>query len=353
MSKKRCILSAITICLLFFMGLVPIESLFKKQANASEGKPIELSLNLVFPSTHPRWEGRMKVWVDNMEKATGGRIKIVPHFAASLAPFKEAYNAAATGLADMTEAFIPMSPGRFPLSTVTEITPIGKSTSKPSRMTWDLYQAFPEIQKEFPEVKVLVLKTFAAYRLLTKKPVRKLEDLKGMKIASDSPWAVKRLNKLGATGVAMSFGEIFLALQKGVIDGVTSPETAGIGRRFFDHTKYAIDVNLAGYYPLIVAMNKTKWDSLPNDIKEQIDSVCGAKAADFFDGVSIGSEEKARARSVKEFGVEYIPLSAGELARWAEIDKEVQFEWVEKMEAKNLPGRKVLNKLNGLLDSYQ
>ena len=81
-------------------------------------------------------------------------------------------------------------------------------------------------------------------------------------------------------------------------------------------------------------MNKSKWNSLPNDIKEQIDSVCGAKAADFFDGVSIGSEEKARARSVKEFGVEYIPLNAGELARWAEIDKEVQSEWVEKMEAK-------------------
>lgn len=318
----------------------------------AEEEPIELSLNLVFPSTHPRWGGRMKVWVENMEKATDGRIKIVPHFACSLAPFKDAYNAAADGLADMTEAFIPMSAGRFPLATVTEVTPIDKSTTQSSRTLWELYTSFPKIQKEFSDVKVLVLKTFTAYRLMTKKPVKKLEDLKGMKVASDSPWAVKRLNALGATGVAMPFSEIFMALQKGVVDGVTSPETAGLGRRFFDHAKHVTDVNLAGYYPLIVAMNLNTWERLPKDIQNEIEGVCGASAAGFFDNVAVSSEEEARKKSIEGLGVTYYQLSSKEMARWAAIDKKIQRDWIDKMEEDGLPGKKVMSRLNELLKAY-
>ena len=156
----------------------------------SQDKPIELTLNLVFPSTHPRWKG-FNEWLQKIEAATGNRIKFVPYFASSLAPFQEAYDAAVTGLADMTEAFIPMSPGRFGLGTITEVTPIDKSTDYPSRILWQLYSTSPEFQKEFEEVKVIAIKTFPAYRRTTKKPVKRLEDLKGLKIASDSPWAVE------------------------------------------------------------------------------------------------------------------------------------------------------------------
>jgi TRAP-type transport system periplasmic protein len=333
---------------IFILSVLTFASGFVSHSYAQD-KPLELTLNLVFPSTHPRWEGRMKTWVESIEKASDNKIRIVPHFACVLAPFQEAYDAAATGLADISEAFIPMSVGRFNISTVTEVTPIDKITNKPSTVFWELYEAFPEMQKEFSDVKVLSLKTFTAYRLMTKKPVNTLEDLKGLKIASDSPWAVKRLNMLGATGVAMPFSEIFMALQKGVVDGVTSPESAAVGRRFFDHVKFVTDVNLAGYYPLIVAMNLSTWNKLPIDIQKKIEMVCGAEASNFFDSRGIGSEESARQKSISEFGVKYIQLKPEEMAKWATIDKAVQKEWIQSMESKGLPGEKIMVALAELI----
>nr|BFE96255.1 hypothetical protein GCM10020185_67910 [Pseudomonas brassicacearum subsp. brassicacearum] len=62
--------------------------------------------------------------------------------------------------------------------------------------------------------------------LYTKKPVRKLEDMKGMKIrVQGNPMFIETINAMGGNGIAMDTGEIFSALQTGVIDGAEKQPT--------------------------------------------------------------------------------------------------------------------------------
>lgn len=75
--------------------------------------------------------------------------------------------------------------------------------------------------------------------LYTKKPVRKIEDLKGMKIrVIGNPLFIDTLNAMGANGIAMDTGEIFSALQSGVIDGAENNSPTLLEHNHFRVAKY-------------------------------------------------------------------------------------------------------------------
>jgi tripartite ATP-independent transporter DctP family solute receptor len=99
--------------------------------------------------------------------------------------------------------------------------------------------------------------------LYTKKPVRKPDDLKGQKIRMmGNPLFVDTMNAMGGNGIAMGYGEVFTAIQTGVIDGAEnnppSLYTANhfkAGAKFYTQTNHLI-------IPEILVMSKVSWDKL-------------------------------------------------------------------------------------------
>jgi tripartite ATP-independent transporter DctP family solute receptor len=99
--------------------------------------------------------------------------------------------------------------------------------------------------------------------LYTKKPVRKPDDLKGQKIRMmGNPLFVDTMNAMGGNGIAMGYGEVFTAIQTGVIDGAEnnppSLYTANhfkAGAKFYTQTNHLI-------IPEILVMSKVAWDKL-------------------------------------------------------------------------------------------
>jgi len=99
--------------------------------------------------------------------------------------------------------------------------------------------------------------------LYTKKPVRKPEDLKGQKIRMmGNPLFVDTMNAMGGNGIAMGYGEVFTAIQTGVIDGAeNNPPTLytanhfKAGAKFYTQTHHLI-------IPEILVMSKVAWDKL-------------------------------------------------------------------------------------------
>ena len=99
--------------------------------------------------------------------------------------------------------------------------------------------------------------------LYTKKPVRKPEDLKGQKIRMmGNPLFVDTMNAMGGNGIAMGFGEVFTALQTGVVDGAEnnppsffSTNHFKAGAKFYTQTNHLI-------IPEILVMSKVTWDKL-------------------------------------------------------------------------------------------
>lgn len=99
--------------------------------------------------------------------------------------------------------------------------------------------------------------------LYTKKPVRKPEDLKGQKIRMmGNPLFVDTMNAMGGNGISMGFGEVFSAIQTGVVDGAENNPPSLLtanhfkaGAKFYTQTNHLI-------IPEILVMSKVAWDKL-------------------------------------------------------------------------------------------
>jgi tripartite ATP-independent transporter DctP family solute receptor len=102
-----------------------------------------------------------------------------------------------------------------------------------------------------------------ARSLYTKKAVRKPEDLKGQKVRMmGNPLFVDTMNAMGGNGISMGYGEVFTALQTGVIDGAeNNPPSLYTANHFKAGAKYYTQTNHL-IIPEILVMSKVSWDKL-------------------------------------------------------------------------------------------
>lgn len=101
--------------------------------------------------------------------------------------------------------------------------------------------------------------------LFTKKPVKNPADLKGMKIRMmGNPLFVDTMNAMGGNGISMGHGEVFSALQTGVVDGAENNEPTYVTNNYQTVAKY---YNLTGHLiiPEIFAFSKVSWNKLSKD----------------------------------------------------------------------------------------
>ncbi len=308
--------------------------------------PTELSLGLIVPPKHLRYLHVIEPWMKMIEEQTKGAVKINANFNMTLAPANQLFDATVKGLADISESYTFDPPGKFLMTNSLTMPETGFSTSiSASRALWHIYKTFPEMQKgEYKGVKLLWLHTTPAMKLMMKKkPVRSLEDLKGLKIAVSGDVGVKVARALGFAPVTMPTADIYVAQDKGVIDGHIRPSELLISRSFHEVTKYAINVDL-GHDLFFIAMNQNTFNKLPPDAQKVFDKLSGDWAVDFtgkeWDQFESDAENQAKAK-----GIEYISLSPQEMARWRKLLAPIQEEYAADLESKKLPGKKILEEL--------
>jgi len=315
-------------------------------------KPVELSLGLIVPPKHLRYLHVIEPWMKMIEERTKGAVKINPHFNMTLAPAAELFDATVSGLADISESYTFDPPGKFKMTESLMLPETGFKTSiSCSRAVWHLYKTFPEVKGEYKGVKLLWLHTTPAAKLmLKKKAVRSLEDLKGLKIAVTGP-GVKVAKALGFSPVTMPTADIYVAQDKGVIDGHIRPTELLVSRRYMEVTKYAVDVDL-GHDIFFIAMNQKTWDKLPPEVQKVFDQLSGDWAVDFT-GKEWDKFDKDAENQVKAKGIEYITLSSQEAARWRKLLVPIHEEYAADLEAKKLPGKKILEELKKIVKKVQ
>jgi tripartite ATP-independent transporter DctP family solute receptor len=102
--------------------------------------------------------------------------------------------------------------------------------------------------------------------LYTKKPVRTPADLAGQKVRMmGNPLFVDTMNAMGGNGIAMAYGEVFTALQTGVLDGAeNNPPSYFTANHYNTPAKYYAQTNHL-IIPEIFVMSKVAWDKLSKD----------------------------------------------------------------------------------------
>jgi len=113
-------------------------------------------------------------WGTELEKRTNGKVKMEYYPAEALGKMAEMYDLVVSGVADLSLHFTGATPGRFPVTDVCQIPFVTKPGTNIEMVAWQMYQKYPEIQKEYSDTKLLALVSSPTHSILTKKPVRKL-----------------------------------------------------------------------------------------------------------------------------------------------------------------------------------
>lgn len=110
------------------------------------------------------------------------------------------------------------------------------------------------------------------YRQLTNsvRPVQTPGDIRGLKIRTmENPMHLAAWKAMGANPSPMAFGELFSAMQQGVVDGQENPWGTIYLQNYFEVQKYATDTGHV-YSPFVLMISKIFWDKLPGDLQAVI-----------------------------------------------------------------------------------
>jgi len=306
-------------------------------------------IKLKFANYFPPPAGQSKIceeFIADVEKRTNGRVKIQYFAGGSLLKAPAIYNGIETGIADIGYAHVEYTPGRFPITGAGEL-PLGfPSAWVGSQVANDFYNEFKP--KEWDKVKVLWMNASNPSLIICKKPVRKLEDMKGLTIRA--PGMVgNTIKALGGTPAPTPMMEVYDAMAKGVIDGVNTPFETLRTFRFAEVVGYTTaNWQVGNVYTFYVAMNKNSYKKLPPDIKEIFDELCGEykeRYALMWNVIDFYGKWFA-----KKKGVEIIELSDAEAARWKEATAPVIENYVKEMVGKGHPETEVRGWIKYLRD---
>lgn len=327
--KRTVVLAAV--CALLFSAWLGAQPLW------AQGKAIELTYSIFFPAPHKNTILATQ-WAEEINKRTNGRVKISMFPGGTLTPADKCYDGVVKGLSDIGMSVVSYTRGRFPLTEVIDL-PLGyKNGLAATKLINAYYKKFKP--KEFDDTKVMYFHAHGPGILHTKKPVAKLEDLKGMKIRSTGTVA-KIVSALGAVPVAMPMPETYDALQKGIAEGVMCPVEALQGWKLGEVVK-STTLNYGSAYTIafFVVMNKDKWNSLPPDIQkiiEQVNEEWIEKTGRSWDEI-----DKSGMEFTKRLGNQVIALSKKEDERWVKAVRPVFDDYVKAMKEKGLPGEEAL-----------
>jgi len=307
-------------------------------ACSSEKHLRQLAFTGALPS-HDKLSQVLEQWCGDLEKRSAGKIKTDFYPGGILTPAPQLFDSVTTGIADIGFGPMGVTPGRFPLTEILEL-PLGiQNAFMMTRLSNDFFRTFRP--KEFDSVKVLFFMSASPGLLHTKKPVRSLEDLNGMKIRCLGGSASRVLKALGAVPIVISTGDTYDALRKGIVDGVVaawdSLETLKWGEVLpYTTLSYHAAVGAPGF----VVMNRGAWEGLTPEQQDIID----AMSDEYAEKLSKIWDEKDRA-TIKKWSEKNhlsIYLSEEEERRWEKAVSPLYEIFVMEKSARGLDAAEAL-----------
>lgn len=283
------------------------------------------------------------LFLDDIESRSGGKVKFERYSMGSLIPATREAEAVGKGMADIAMVLSSFTYNRLPLIHVTAlpgvISPL--ETHGPNVVELAKMQA---IQEDFAEDNLVLLAVHGGDpgALISKKPIRKMDELKGLKIFAHGPDEARTLANLGAVGVGLTTPEAYEALERGTIDAVNLPPLAHKVFRIYEVGKYYTEFPLYTS-TLFIMMNRKSWLALPDDIKAIFKQRAAEEPQKFIENYHIEYKEVFK-QIFPKAGLEVIKMPASDLAKITQAAMPVWEIWAKKQEKAGKPGREVLNR---------
>ena len=319
---------------------------------ASSEKVIVLKFSDPSPHGSTRTLSLVK-WGKELEKRSNGRLKFQWYWSQSLCKARDTLDAVAGGLTDAgMSGVMGYHPSKLPRWQMVELPMLcGSDIRAHGKVRKEMYFTIPEMKKEYDSTGVRPM-VFGAYEptvLFSKKPIRKLEDFKGMRIGSKGDLA-KFVAAAGGIPVSLTSYEAYEALQKGTVDAFAGQVTTMMGFKIPEVVKY---LNLAPlmHYCHQLIINPGVYNKLPADLKKVIDN-----GWDLYLQIEADALDRDRGRDIKimhdKYGMEIFTPSPEEFARWEKVALPIKKDWVKKMKKRGIDGQRLLDTYERLYNKY-
>ena len=305
---------------------------------------VKLSYSVFFPPSHIQCK-TAQTWANEINKRTNGKVEITIYPAGTLTKAPQCYEGVVSGVSDIGMSCFAYTRGRFPLLEGLDL-PLGyPSGMAATRIATAIAQEFTP--KELDDVHLLYIHAHGPGILASKKPVKTLEDMAGLKVRATG-LSAKIVQHLGATPVAMSQPETYEALQKGVVEATFCPIETLKGWKQGEVIESVTDTSAIGYTTsMFVVMNKNSWNKLSPE-QQAIVTEVSAEWVDQHGAAWDIADEEGRA-FIAELGHDIIPLTPDEQKKWKAAVQPILDEYLKNTTEKGLPGKEVLGKLQTLL----
>ncbi len=220
---------------------------------------VKWDLPAAYAATNFHTENLMQ-FASDVDKATGGKLKITVHANASLFKANEIKRAVQGGQAQMGEILLTSYSNEWPIYGVDGLPFLADSYAAAMK----LYKAQkPVLEKKLAEQGITLLYTVAwpPQGIYVNKPIASAADLKGVKWRAYSPATARIAELVGAQPVTVQAAELSQAMATGVIESYMSSGSTGYDTKTYEHIKYWYDTQ-AWLPKNAVLVNKAAFDAL-------------------------------------------------------------------------------------------
>lgn len=248
------------------------------------------------------------------------------------------------GLADMGTAFSLFSPDKLPLQNVSYIAPF--HTDDPATVvaiTEELQAEIPEMGAAWEEYGQVYLGggiASDAYQLYTAFPVEAIEDLEGHKIGTPGT-AANWLKGTGAVAVASDLTSYYNSIKTGVFEGAIVFSSAAAPAKLSEVAPYITEYNFGATYAGGITFNKSRWDSLPEEVQQALQVGVDTYGAALLDDINAQSESSLEV--LVATGAQVREVSSEERASLAAMLPNLAQDWAENLDGRGRPATEVLN----------
>lgn len=269
-----------------------------------------LSFNGGYAISHPCVELVWKPFMKKAENTFPGKQGLsFDYFATNeLFPETEGIMAVADGRVDFGRVRPSLFPGKMNLLSIVDVPGLFSNAITGSLVMQELIEAFPEIRKELPPNSVPFTSWVSAtYQIHTIKPVKSLAELKGHKLVVWDAVTIEIAKALGANPIRLPSPDTYLALSKGMADGVLCPMAPVRSFKISEATKYHLMLN-TGVTGFSINVHKPLWDEMPADMQNWLKENGGINMALAL-GKSLEDGAKEDGDWMKKQGHEFYELS--------------------------------------------
>ena len=265
-------------------------------------------------------------FANDVDKATGGKLKITVHANASLFKAPEIKRAVQGGQAQIGEILLANFSNEWPIYAADGLPFLADSYDEAAKLN---RLQKPLLEKKLAEQGMLLLYTVAwpPQGIYAKKPINAAADLKGVKWRAYSPSTSRIAELVGAQPVTVQAAELSQAMATGVVESYMSSGATGYDTKTYEHLKFYVDTQ-AWLPKNAVIVNKVAFDALDAAAKAALQQA-GAEAE--ARGLAVSKAKNTEYLDLlKKNGMTILPPSAGLKADMKKVGDTMLKEWLDK-----------------------